>query len=204
MAAGADRPAGLPADAGQANARADADLAVEYRWRDSFCPHSIGALTSGQHEVVLGGNEWPWCWPDGGTSSAGLRSKNPNGLSQNETESQGMTGQSSGRVMWWMPNTYHSTTSVFSIGRSCAVQRGRPVSRSLRVGNSPHGQRSSGRYGVTQSACPMTPARRSTGDDSSSSAGKLPDGTSLYPAGRPSPFLAPGFTTFHARCRCQS
>ena len=78
-----------------------------------------------------------------GTSSAGLRSKNPNGLSQNETESAGMTGQSSGRVMWWMPNTYHSTTSVFSIGRSCAVQRGSPVSRSARVGNSPHGQRSS-------------------------------------------------------------
>ena len=34
----------------------------------------------------------------GGTSSAGLRSKNPNGLSQNETMSDGITGQSSGRV----------------------------------------------------------------------------------------------------------
>jgi hypothetical protein len=41
---------------------------------------------------------WP---PDGlgGTSSAGLRSKNPNGLSQNDTVSTGITGQSSGRVM---------------------------------------------------------------------------------------------------------
>jgi hypothetical protein len=31
-----------------------ADLAVEYRWRDSSWPHSIGSLTSGQHEAVLG------------------------------------------------------------------------------------------------------------------------------------------------------
>jgi len=115
-----------------------------------------------------------------------------------------MMGQSSGRVMWWMPNTYHSTTSVFSIGRSCAVQRDSPVSRSASVGNSPHGQRSSRRYGVTQSECPMAAARRSTGDEGPSSAGKLPAGTSLYPTGPPSPFLTPGLTTFHARCRCQS
>src|SRR5881227_3584426 len=33
----------------------------------------------------------------GGTSSAGFRSKNPHGLSENETTSTGMTGQSSGR-----------------------------------------------------------------------------------------------------------
>jgi hypothetical protein len=31
-------------------------LAVEYRWRDSSWPHSIGSLTSAQHEAVLGGN----------------------------------------------------------------------------------------------------------------------------------------------------
>ena len=60
----------------------------------------------------------------GGTSRAGLRSKKPNGLSQNETASAGITGQSSGRVMWWMPNTYQSTTSVFSMFRSAAVQAG--------------------------------------------------------------------------------
>src|SRR6266536_1471246 len=67
------------------------------------------------------------CWAGlAGTSSAGLRSKKPTGLSQNETVSTGITGQSSGRVMWWMPNTYHSTTSVFSIDRSRAVQTGRP------------------------------------------------------------------------------
>lgn len=34
----------------------------------------------------------------GGTSSDGLRSKNPNGLSQKETTSAGITGHSSGRV----------------------------------------------------------------------------------------------------------
>ena len=74
-----------------------------------------------------------------------MRSKNPNGLSQNETMSLGITGQSSGRVMWWMPNTYQSTTSVFSMGRFAAVQTGRPVSCSLRFGKSPQGQRSSSR-----------------------------------------------------------
>jgi len=58
-----------------------------------------------------------------------LRSKKPNGFSQNETTSAGITGQSSGRVMWWMPNTYQSTRSVFSMGRSASVQTGRPVSR---------------------------------------------------------------------------
>ena len=31
-----------------------AGLVAEYRWRDSSWPHSIGALTSGQHEAVLG------------------------------------------------------------------------------------------------------------------------------------------------------
>jgi hypothetical protein len=31
-----------------------ADLAIEYRWRDSSWPHSIGSLTSGQHQAVLG------------------------------------------------------------------------------------------------------------------------------------------------------
>jgi hypothetical protein len=74
-----------------------------------------------------------------------LRSKKPNGLSQNETMSEGITGQSSGRVMWWMPNTYHSTTSVFSMDRSAVVQTARPSSCSLWTGKSPHGQRSSWR-----------------------------------------------------------
>ena len=81
--------------------------------------------------------------------TAGFRSKKPAGFSQNDTVSVGITGQSSGRVMWWMPNTYQSTTSVPEIGRFCAVQAGRPSSRSLWLQNSPHGQRSSGWYGVT-------------------------------------------------------
>ena len=55
----------------------------------------------------------------------------------------GITGQSSGRVMWWMPNTYHSTTSVFSMARLACVQAGSPVSGAAWTGNSPQGQRSS-------------------------------------------------------------
>src|SRR3954453_2460775 len=39
-----------------------------------------------------------WCRGEAGTSSAGLRSKKPKGLSQNDTVSAGITGQSSGRV----------------------------------------------------------------------------------------------------------
>ena len=57
------------------------------------------------------------------TSSDGLRSKNPNGLSQKDTTSTGITGQSSGRVMWWIPNTYHITTSVLSMDLLASVQR---------------------------------------------------------------------------------
>ena len=56
-----------------------------------------------------------------------MRSKKPNGLSQNETVSTGITGQSSGRVTWWMPKTYQSTTSVLSIERFCAVHAGSPL-----------------------------------------------------------------------------
>ena len=108
-----------------------------------------------------------------------MRSKKPNGLSQNETISDGITGQSSGRVMWWMPNTYQSTTSAFSIGRSAAVQAGRPVSRSACTGKSPHGQRSSRWYGVTHRVWPMTFARWYAGEAGSSSAGKDAAGISL-------------------------
>src|ERR1700722_17948228 len=147
---------------------------------------------------------WQPEFASGGTSRAGLRSKNPNGLSQNDTVSTGMIGQSSGRVMWWIPNTYHSTTSVFSIGRFRAVQTGSPVSAALWVGKSPHGHRSSGWYGVTQSVCSITPARRSTADDRSSSAGNDPPGTSLYPAWVPSEFEVSVLTTFQPRWVGQS
>src|SRR6201995_2256041 len=78
-------------------------------------------------------------WGDPYTSRAGLRSKNPAGFSQNDTVSAGITGQSSGRVMWWTPNTYHSTTSAPAIGRFCLVQAARPSSRSLWLPNSPAG-----------------------------------------------------------------
>ena len=65
---------------------------------------------------------------DDGASSAGLASKKPNGLSQNETVSAGITGQSSVRVMWWMPKTYQSTTSAPASGASASIQRVIPVS----------------------------------------------------------------------------
>ena len=58
-----------------------------------------------------------------GASIDGLASKKPNGLSQKEMVSTGMIGQSSTRVMWWMPNTYHSTTSVFTSEASSETQR---------------------------------------------------------------------------------
>ena len=130
--------------------------------------------------VIIALLGWQWWWA-GATSSAGLRSKNPTGLSQNETVSTDMTGHSSGRVMWWMPNTYHSTTSVSSIGRLRAVQPGSPASASWRLWttNSPHGQRSSASNGVTQSVCAIASARPSTGDAGSSIGGIAPPGTSL-------------------------
>src|SRR5213079_1144859 len=91
--------------------------------------------------------DYEWQWPAGATSSAGLRSKKPNGFSQKETVSTGITGQSSGRVTWWMPKTYQRTTSVLSIERFCAVHTGSPLSCSLWTTNSPQGQRSSCSYG---------------------------------------------------------
>ena len=59
-------------------------------------------------------------------SSEGLPSKKPEGLSMKPIVETGITGQSSGRAMWWAPNTYQSTTSVSSIARSASVHRGRP------------------------------------------------------------------------------
>src|SRR5262249_52933679 len=60
----------------------------------------------------------------GGTSSAGLRSKNPKGISVKPVYSTGMTGQSSGRTKWVTPNEYQTTTSVPARSRSCAVHAG--------------------------------------------------------------------------------
>src|SRR5271165_938476 len=98
-----------------------------------------------------------------------------------------------------MPKTYHSTTSVFSIDRFCAVQAGRPSSRSLWLQNSPHGQRSPGSYGVTHRVWPITSARRNTGEDGSIIGGKQPPGTSLYPVGVPSRLRLLVLTTFQDR-----
>src|ERR1035437_7429283 len=62
----------------------------------------------------------------GGTSSAGLRSKKPNGLTRNPVYSTGMTGQSSGRTKCVTPKLYQTTTSRSAIGRFAAVHRGSP------------------------------------------------------------------------------
>ena len=78
--------------------------------------------------------------------------------------STGMTGQSSGRVMWWMPKTYQSTTSVFSIDRLPFVHSAIPVSVADWLTNSPAGQRSSELFGVTHSVCPIMVARWKIGD----------------------------------------
>jgi hypothetical protein len=43
------------------------------------------------------------------------------GLERETGRSTGMTGQSSGRGMWWLPSVYQSTMSVFSIERPALV-----------------------------------------------------------------------------------
>ena len=59
--------------------------------------------------------------PDGATSSAGLQSKKPTGISVKPVYSTGITGQSSGRGTWVTPNVCHTTMSVFSVFRFCSV-----------------------------------------------------------------------------------
>ena len=59
-------------------------------------------------------------------SSAGLPTKNPHGSSLKPIGCTGMTGQSSGRTTWLVPNVYQSTTSVSTSERSCATKAGRP------------------------------------------------------------------------------
>ena len=51
---------------------------------------------------------WWWQCAGDGMSSAGLPSKNPVGLSLKPMWVTGITGQSSGRTMWWAPNVYQS------------------------------------------------------------------------------------------------
>ena len=70
----------------------------------------------------------------GAASSEGFWLKKPEGLSQNDTTSTGMTGHSSTRVMWWMPKTYHRTTSAFSSGASSLIHSVMPVSTADWVG----------------------------------------------------------------------
>jgi hypothetical protein len=64
----------------------------------------------------------------GAASREGFWLKKPEGLSQNDTTSTGMTGHSSMRVMWWMPKTYQRTTSVFCSDASSLIHSLMPVS----------------------------------------------------------------------------
>jgi hypothetical protein len=82
----------------------------------------------------------------GGTSRAGFRSKKPNGLSQNETMSLGITGQSSGRVMWWVPNTTRAR-------RRCSRSYHEPTNAALSAWPAA-GPSTSG-----AGSCPSTPPR---------------------------------------------
>lgn len=136
----------------------------------------------------------------GATSRDGFRSKKPKGLSQKLTVSAGMIGQSSGRVMWWMPKVYQSTTSVFSIERFAAVHAGRPMPPPPWFTNSPAGQRSSRSFGVTHSVCSMARQRSRIGDAESNMAGTFADATSLYAGETPIPVFTLSLTTFHDRC----
>src|SRR5262249_34978248 len=61
-----------------------------------------------------------------GTSSAGLRVKNPLGMSLNPARWTVITGHSSGRGMCVTPIVYHSTTSSFSTERLARTHLGRP------------------------------------------------------------------------------
>jgi hypothetical protein len=90
---------------------------------EACCPvfeNSIGFVSySEQHDdVFVFVLVFDWF---GGTSSAGLELKKPVGLSEKPIYEVGMTGQSSGRGIWWWPIVYHTTMSVLEIGRSASV-----------------------------------------------------------------------------------
>ena len=62
----------------------------------------------------------------GATSRPGFWLKNLAGMSMNPIRTASITGQSSGRGMWWLPIVCQTTTSVSSVGRSARVQTGSP------------------------------------------------------------------------------
>src|SRR5262249_23644882 len=72
-----------------------------------------------------------------GTSSAGLRSKKPSGLSQKPSALTFIIGQSSGRGTWVWANTYQATIALPVRGRSASVQAGRPSPVGCWLGYSP-------------------------------------------------------------------
>src|SRR6185436_16111751 len=72
-----------------------------------------------------------WCpqdRPSGrGTSSAGLRSKKPTGLSAKPMYVTGITGQSSVRTTWWAPKVYQTTSWALLRGASSSTYAGSPA-----------------------------------------------------------------------------
>jgi hypothetical protein len=61
-----------------------------------------------------------------GTSSAGFRSKNSEGVSWNSLHTVGSTGQSSTLTISWNPSVYQSALSVFSMWGLVRPQMPRP------------------------------------------------------------------------------
>src|SRR5690242_17470832 len=102
--------------------------------------------------------------------------------------------------MWWIPKTYQSTTSVFSMFLLALVHSASPVSRTDWLTNSPAGHRSSGLLGVTHRVWPITVARWKTGEFLSNIIGSAPLGSSLYDGCVPSPLTTLVLTTFHDLC----
>ena len=74
-----------------------------------------------------------------GTSSVGLRSKKPVGLSMNPVLVTGITGQSSVRTTCVGPNVCHTTMSWPSMSRSAAAYAGSPPPPGLWFTKSPAG-----------------------------------------------------------------
>src|SRR5207244_7821594 len=138
--------------------RSPADVSRPSASTRARCPGSSAAIAQNPRSAIR--RETRTCsysvpteeqWPlvDGGTSRAGFWSKKPNGWRVKPTYSTGITGQSSGRGTWLTPKEYQTTTSVFSRGRSPAVNDGRPSPPGDRLGY-PAARASSAENGVPQ------------------------------------------------------
>ena len=137
----------------------------------------------------------------GGTSSAGLRSKNPNGESRKPVYSTGMTGQSSGRTKCVTPNVCQSDdvgVGDRAVGRGPARQA---VAALVLVRVVARGASLVGSYGVTQRLWPReagAPADARVRARRASSASTSSGPACSRPAGRAGSARS-AFTTFQTR-----